>query len=292
MRLLDGVLPIDKNEGPTSHDIVSVARRSLGIRAVGHTGTLDPFASGLLLLCLGRSTRLAEYLTGLPKSYSATIRLGVVTETDDLQGAVVSSSDGWTSVTQGRLEAALDANRGHFLQVPPRYSAKRVQGRRMYEVARSGGEVEAKPSPVTVTRLEAIRFEPPEVDIVVDCASGTYIRAIGRDIGETLGVGAHLTALRRTRIGKFDVGESITVEALADESRVASALVSPAEALADLPTFVLEASEMEAVSHGRSVPAPVESSAGATVAMVSRDGRLVAIGESTGERLQPRKVFV
>jgi tRNA pseudouridine55 synthase len=291
MSALDGVLPVDKPEGPTSHDVVAMARRALRIRAIGHTGTLDPFASGLLLLCLGRSTRLAEYLTGLPKSYSATLRLGIVTDTDDREGDVLSDTDAWTAVTPESLEAALAVNRGELLQLPPRYSAKRVGGRRMYDIAREGGEVEIQPARVVVSRLEVTRFDLPEVEIEVQCSSGTYIRAIGRDIGEHLGVGAHLTSLRRTRIGRFDVTCAIPVDALSDEERVSSALLSPAEAVADLRSFVLAPHETEAICHGRSVPAPDEAPGATPVAMLSPEGKLIAIGESKGGRLQPRKVF-
>jgi tRNA pseudouridine55 synthase len=291
MRALEGVLPVDKPEGPTSHDIVSRARRALGLRAIGHTGTLDPFASGLLLLCLGRSTRLAEYLTGLPKSYQATLRLGVSTDTDDREGRVLSTNEDWESVTPARLESALAANRGEILQVPPQYSAKRVDGRRMYEVAREGGERSLEPCSVVVSGLHAVRFELPEVDLEVDCSSGTYIRAIARDVGEHLGVGAHLTALRRTRIGGFTVSDAVGLEDLTDGERVAEALVSPAEAVADFPAFVLEPNEAIAIGHGRSVPAPANTAAAAPVALLSVDGTLLAIGESTGSELRPRKVF-
>jgi len=291
MSELNGVLPVDKPTGPTSHDVVATARRQLGLRRIGHTGTLDPFASGLLLLCLGPSTRLAEYLTGLPKSYVATLHLGVVTDTDDLEGTVMTRVESLESVTPDRLERALDEQRGEILQVPPRFSAKKVGGRKLYEAARAGEEVEIQPSRVQVTRLVATRFEPPEVDIEVDCSSGTYIRALARDIGERLGVGAHLTALRRTRIGRFDVEQAIGMEQLTDPAAVSSALLSPAEALGDMPAVTLPESERSILAHGGSVPAPEGTPEDGPLALLAADGALMAIGERRGSRIQPRKVF-
>ncbi|HUF76850.1 MAG TPA: tRNA pseudouridine(55) synthase TruB, partial [Longimicrobiales bacterium] len=187
MSSLNGVLPVDKPAGPTSHDIVDRARRALRTRRIGHTGTLDPFASGLLLLCVGPATRLAEYLTALPKSYEATLRLGVATTTDDAEGEPVRTSDAWKAVDESAVRTAFERQTGDILQVPPAYSAKRVAGERMYDVARRGGTVELEAVPVHVSRIELTRFEPPEVDFTVDCSSGTYIRAIARDVGEQLG---------------------------------------------------------------------------------------------------------
>src|SRR5690606_15475878 len=151
MNPLNGVLPVDKPSGPTSHDIVAIARRALGIRRIGHTGTLDPFATGLLLLCLGPATRLAEYLSGLPKSYVATMRLGASTSTDDLEGETLESSERWRDISVDALSSALLQQTGDILQVPSRYSAKKIAGERMYDVARRGGVVDLPPVPVTVT---------------------------------------------------------------------------------------------------------------------------------------------
>jgi tRNA pseudouridine55 synthase len=250
----NGVLPVDKPEGPTSHDVVARARRSLGLRRIGHTGTLDPFASGLLLLCIGPATRLAEYLTHLPKSYRATLRLGAVTDTDDREGEVVRFSDGWREVTEAALEGALDRQRGAILQVPPRFSAKKVAGERMYDVARRGGVVETAPVSVSISRLQVTRFAPPDVDFEVDCSSGTYIRAIARDVGEALGVGAHLVSLRRTRIGAHSVDGAIAVDRLEDRDAVGSALLSPARAVAHLPRVEVTPREIEILATGGWIP--------------------------------------
>lgn len=287
-----GILPVDKPEGPTSHDVVGRARRALRLKRIGHTGTLDPFASGLLLLCLGPATRLAEYLTALPKSYTATLRLGQATDTDDATGRTISESDAWTSVGETALRAALAAQQGEIEQLPPVYSAKKVDGERAYAAARRGDEVKRTPARVTVLAIELLRFDPPFADFSVDCSSGTYIRSIARDVGEALGVGAHLTALRRTRVGRFEVGSALTVEALDDPAAVSTALVSPAEALAHLPAATVDAAGMRSLGYGGAVPAPESVPTGRPVAILSPEGGLLAVGERVGDELRPRKVFV
>ena len=290
MTPLNGVLPVDKPSGPTSHDIVAIARRALGIRRIGHTGTLDPFASGLLLLCLGPATRLAEYLSGLPKSYAATMRLGVTTTTDDPEGEVLESSDRWRDVSIDDLRAALQTQTGDLQQVPSRYSAKKVDGERMYDVARRGGVVDLKAVPVTVTRLELQRFDPPDADFIVDCSSGTYIRAIARDVGQILQVGAHLTRLRRTGIGQFDVTAALSLDDLVDPALVQCALLPPARAVSHLAARTTTPEEAALLGHGSRIV--VGSAAGeGQVALLSQAGDLLAIGEVDGEWIRPRKVF-
>jgi tRNA pseudouridine55 synthase len=290
MSSINGVLPVDKPTGPTSHDVVATARRALRERRIGHTGTLDPFASGLLLLCLGTATRLAEYLIALPKSYTATLILGVATDTDDRQGDVVARSEAWRGLGVHQVADALRAHQGDLLQVPPAYSAKRVAGERMYDVARRGEHVELPAVPVTISRIALLRFEPPEVDFLVDCSSGTYIRSIARDVGHTLGVGAHLSCLRRTRIGRWSVDEALPVAALEDRDGVRRALVPPAAAVEDFPRQILDEPETSALRQGRAVPARIAPSPG-PVALLSGTGELLAIGEHRGARIQPRKVF-
>ena len=286
-----GVLPVDKPEGPTSHDAVAAVRRALRTRQVGHTGTLDPFASGLLLVCVGPSTRLAEYLTPLPKTYLATMRLGEETDTDDLTGRVVSSSDGWRAVREDDVARALAAQAGTIQQMPPAYSAKKVEGRRSYDVARGGGEVALAPVAVTIHAIRVVSVDLPDVVFEVTCGSGTYIRAIARDVGRALGVGGHLRTLRRTRIGAHDVDHAVPVDALGDEARVAAAMIAPADALAHLPRVVADARGQADVAHGRAVPAPDGLAADGPVAVVSEAGALLAVGEAADGRVRPRKVF-
>jgi tRNA pseudouridine55 synthase len=292
MSELNGVLPVDKPEGPTSHDAVSMARRALGMRRIGHTGTLDPFASGLLLLCLGPATRLSEYLTALPKRYSATLLLGMTTDTDDRTGQALQTDDGWRALSRAAVEGAVQSQVGSILQRPPTYSAKKVDGERMYAAARRGAPVARDPVPVFVDAIRILRYEPPEVDLQIDCGSGTYIRAIARDVGEALGVGAHLTRLRRTGVGSFEIEHAITVERLGDPAAVETALLPPAAALAHLPAVTLLADQVQAVLHGRAVESDLPVDEDRPLALLAPDHQLVAIGERSGAVIRPRKVFV
>lgn len=286
-----GVLPVDKPVGPTSHDAVAAVRRALCTRQVGHTGTLDPFASGLLLVCLGPATRLAEYLTPLPKTYRAVMRLGEATDTDDRTGEVVARSDAWRELTEARIRAALERQVGEIEQLPPRFSAKKVGGERMYAAARRGEEVERKPSRVVIHRIEVVEFRLPEVELEVECGSGTYIRAIARDAGEALGVGGHLSELRRTRMGAHSAEDAVPLDALGDAERVRSAVLPPAAAVAHLPRVTVDAAGAAALGHGRAVPAPDGAPEGVPLALLAADGTLLAIGERAGDRIQPRKVL-
>ncbi|HEX2188697.1 MAG TPA: tRNA pseudouridine(55) synthase TruB [Longimicrobiaceae bacterium] len=286
-----GVLPVDKPEGPTSHDAVAAVRRALRTRQVGHTGTLDPFASGLLLVCFGPATRLAEYLTALPKTYRATLQLGEATDTDDLTGETVARSDAWRSLPEERVREALASQAGERDQLPPRYSAKKVGGERMYAAARRGEEVERRPVRVVIHRLDVLEVRLPEVEFEVECGSGTYIRAIARDAGEALGVGAHLTRLRRTRVGRHGVEGAVPLDALGDAERVLEAALSPAASVAHLPRAEVDAAGAAAIGHGRAVPAPAGLPEGPPVAVLGADGALLAVGERAGDRIQPRKVL-
>lgn len=289
---LNGVLALDKPVGPTSHDAVAAVRRALHTRAVGHTGTLDPFASGLLLICVGPATRLAEYITPLPKTYVATIRLGAATDTDDHTGTVISSSDEWRDLSAEAVEQALAVQVGTIEQVPPAYSAKKVDGERMYAVARRGGEVEGKPVTVTIHAIRVLSMELPDVVVEVECGSGTYIRAIARDAGEALGVGGHLTALRRTRIGPHDVALAVTMDALGNETAAIAAIIPPAESVSHLPRVMVDDHGRAELGFGRAVAGGEELADGTTAALVdSSSGALLAIGTAAGGRVRPRKVL-
>lgn len=293
-----GVLLVDKPAGPTSHDVVARARSVLDTRRVGHAGTLDPFATGLLLLCVGRATRLVEYLHLLDKGYEARLRLGRETETHDREGKEVSRSEGWREVTAGELEGALADHTGRIRQRPPVFSAKKVDGRRAHRAARAGEEVELAEEEVRVERLELAAWTPPDATIRATVGTGTYVRALARDLGRELGCGAHLRELRRTSVGPFVVERAAGLETL-EEGRVPDdAWLAPAEALAWLPSRQLTGEEAERVSHGSRVPEgrleppalEADDLAASPVALL-RDGRLLAVAERIGGELQPRKVF-
>ncbi len=284
-----GVLPVDKPAGPTSHDVVASARRALRERRVGHTGTLDPFASGLLLLCIGAATRLAEFLSGLDKEYEASARIGIATDTLDHTGAEVSCTDEWRGLPPSVVRQAFEGQQGTRFQTPPAYSAKKVAGRRAYELARQGATVELEPVEVTIHGIDVQEVEDDTVRFRVRCSSGTYVRAIARDAGDTLGVGGHLVALRRTAVGPFRVEDAVRTSALGDTATVLDKLVPPLDALVDWPTIELAGPDVERVRHGQPLPAAGRAPRG--LVALAAGGQLVAVAESDGETLRPRKVF-
>jgi tRNA pseudouridine55 synthase len=300
------VLPVDKPEGPTSHDVVAAARRALGVKRVGHTGTLDPFASGLLLLCVGRATRLAEYFSGLDKSYEAVARLGVGTDTLDREGTIVEETDAWREVTRDQLDRVLEGFRGEIDQVPPAYSAKKVSGERAYQKAREGRAVDLDPCRVTVRALDVTSWDPPHLGFRVTCSSGTYVRSLARDIGNELGVAAHLTGLRRTAIGDWRVEDALLVAQMDDPACVADRGVSPLEALRHLPTLEVDDEIAGRLQVGQAVPlreltehddatalvpVPEGEDPSAHPIAVAHAGGLLAVGESDHGVLRPKKVF-
>ena len=282
------VLPVDKPAGPTSHDVVASARRALGIRRIGHTGTLDPFASGLLLLCVGGATRIAEYLADLPKTYRATARFDGRTLTDDATSEVIEPTDGWRAATPGAIEAAFQAQVGDILQLPPQYSAKKIAGERAYDIARRGDVATLAPVPVHIAAIRLLDVKMPDVEFEVHCASGTYIRAIARDVGALLATGGYLTQLRRTSVGTFHADHAVPLSEIADHERVANAAVTPAQALAHMPSVELTAEQERAIRFGQGIP--VEQATQGVVVLV-RDGELIAIGEADGPQIRPRKVM-
>ena len=289
-----GVIPVDKPTGPTSHDVVAVARRTLGTPRVGHTGTLDPLATGLLLLCVGPATRLVQFLTGLPKDYVARVRLGVRTTTDDSEGEVEATSEGWRELDPGTVQAALGALRGRSWQTPPRFSAKKIGGEAAHYRARRGETVALAPVEVDVLDLELLEWQPPDLELRVCCSSGTYVRALARDLGEALGTGAHLSALRRTAIGEFRVEGALPAAALSDPSLVEQAWITPAAALAHLPWVEVGPADAARLSQGQTVAVAVTEANspppdGPVAVLKGRS--LVAVAEREGERLHPRKVF-
>jgi tRNA pseudouridine55 synthase len=269
-----GILLVDKPGGITSHDVVSRARRALGTRKVGHAGTLDPMATGLLILGVDSSTRLLTYLVGLGKQYTATIRLGQSSTTDDAEGDLSEPVDA-TGPTRAQLDTAVAALTGEIAQVPSTFSAIKVDGRRSYERARSGEAVALAPRTVTVSRFEVVaeRRDPPfvDLDVVVECSSGTYIRALARDLGSSLGVGGHLTALRRTAIGPFHVEDAVSADAI-----TAEALHRPAGVAERLfPRIPLTDEQVTALTQGKKLT--VEAPDADVGAAVAASGRLVGL---------------
>lgn len=306
---MDGVLVIDKPAGLTSHDVVARARHILHERRIGHTGTLDPFATGVLVIMLGKATRLAQFLSGVDKEYEAIIRLGYSTDTGDRTGTRIagpepSKGKEWT---EHEIEAALQSFRGEIDQVPPMYSAKKVEGRKLYELARRGEKVDRQPQRVCIYELEAIR---PEGQLIKDnldgtfdfharvsCSSGTYVRTLAEDLGQRLYVGAHLAELRRTRVGDFRIDQAITLDQLkvhfAEES-LGPILLPPGAALSRLPFVHLNAEDVRRANHGREVSvAEVEWADGENVKMCDAEERLIAVGQydAAARRLHPRVVL-
>jgi tRNA pseudouridine55 synthase len=288
---LPAVLLVDKPAGPTSHDVIQVARRSLGVRRVGHTGTLDPFASGLLLLCVGQATRLADYFHVLPKTYAATAVLGIETDTEDHTGEIAARTDEWRSVTRDDIDRAAQRLRGEQAQIPPAFSAKKVAGRRAYEAARAGDEVEMTAKAVQIHEFEVVAVKLPEVDFVAEVSTGTYVRSLARDLGRDLGCGAHLKSLRRLSIGPYRVTDAVCLPDLQDRNIPPNASLSAARSLSWLPTRRLSPSEVTEVENGRRIPErAVAGDTELPVAMVAGD-RLVAVARRVSDLLQPEKVF-
>jgi tRNA pseudouridine55 synthase len=291
--VVSGVLVVDKPVGLTSHDVVQIIRRGTGIRRAGHTGTLDPRASGVLVVLIGPAVRLSEYVSASDKRYQATIRLGSSTDTYDAEGRVTNYSE-VENISEEQFEETLEQFIGEIEQVPPPYSAIKVQGRKAYEMAREGEEVSLEPRTIQVYSLELLEWAPPEVVIDVFCSSGTYVRSLANDLGKELGSGAHLIGLRRTKSGRFTLRDAVPLRRL-QEAFVAGDwykyLIPAAEALADWPMVELDGDQVELIRHGHRIPA--EEGIEGWARGVSEQGDLVALLEVDKEsnEWQPRKVF-
>ncbi|KDA05839.1 tRNA pseudouridine synthase B [Microbacterium sp. CH12i] len=283
-----GILLVDKPGGLTSHDVVARTRRAFGTRKVGHAGTLDPMATGLLVLGIEGATRLLTYVVGADKTYFATIRLGQTTGTDDAEGEVTSTADAATvrAVTGAQIADGIAALTGDISQVPSAVSAIKVDGRRAYDRVRAGEHVELKARAVTVSRFDVLDERQSEgfrdLDVVVDCTSGTYIRALARDLGSALGVGGHLTALRRTRIGPFDVADAVGLEDLVD----ATTLTPAAAAAQILQPLEVSADEARDLRHGKRLAGSASRLDGALGAAIDPDGELIGVVEKRGTDLK------
>jgi tRNA pseudouridine55 synthase len=294
---ISGALVVDKPVGMTSHDVVQAIRNGTGLRRAGHTGTLDPRASGVLVILVGPAVRLSEYVSASDKRYQAIIRLGGSTDTFDAEGKVTLSKDPLT-VTEEQFDKALQTFVGEIEQTPPPYSAVKVQGRKAYEMARQGEEVDLTPRKITVHHLEVLEWAPPEVVIDVHCSSGTYVRSLANDLGVMLGCGAYLVGLRRTKSGRFSLRDSVPLRKLQEAFTAGNwyqYLIPAAEALGDWPAVELNPDEVEGVRHGHRVKVvgePTETK----VRGVSTQGELVAlmeivINEDGSREWQPKKVF-
>ena len=283
----DGLLLLDKPAGISSHDAVLSARRSLGEKRIGHAGTLDPFATGLLVLLTGRATRLLPYIPGEPKVYEATFRFGSETDTEDLLGTVTREA---SLPDERAVRDALPRLTGCIDQVPPAYSAKRVDGQRAYEAARAGVALELKPVTITVHSWELLAWNGESCEVRIICAGGTYVRSLARDLGRMVGSAAHVSALRRTTAGAFSVADAQLVTLLRDE---APRLRSPLDALPHLPQVALSHDEVHRIRRGLDIAIATDPIAQTShVALVAAEhGGLIALGERIRDRWQPRVVM-
>jgi tRNA pseudouridine55 synthase len=281
---VDGVLLVDKPEGPTSHDVVAVARRALGVRRIGHAGTLDPMATGLLVLMIGRATRLATFLSGMDKTYRGTLRLGIATDTYDRDGTP-SGPPRPVTVDAAAVEAAFGRFQGTVTQVPPVFSAKKVHGTPMYRLARRHRPVSPVPTTVTFRQLRFSGLSGSDVAFESQVSAGTYLRSFAHDLGEILGCGAHLYSLRRIAAGPFSVDGALTPEELAALGPGSVARVTPMEEIPlGLPTLVLTSAGTQAIRHGRpcglnEVAAPRPPLPPGRCRLKGPEGRLLGIGE-------------
>ena len=298
---MDGIILIDKPAGITSHDVVNRLRRAPGIKRVGHTGTLDPFATGLLVMLVGQATRLARYLDKDEKEYEALVQFGSETDTGDATGRQIAEC-GLRNTDLAARVASIDwvdifsQFQGEIMQVPPMYSAKKVEGKKLYELARQGKDIERKPVQVTIRELELLEHDqpsPPSRRIRVVCSAGTYIRTVAEDIGRAAGLGAHLTELRRTRAGRFHISNAITLEELDRAPNRSRFFVPMSEAAGHLPPFQLNDDRVAKTRSGLSSRTNGEFEAGRPVRMLDPQGNLIAIGEfdAVEKTVQPKVVF-
>jgi tRNA pseudouridine55 synthase len=286
----DGLVVVDKPAGFTSHDVVAKLRKAYGQRKVGHAGTLDPDATGVLLVGLGRATRLLRYLSESGKAYEGRIVFGIATSTLDAAGEIVEQRP--MPLTRDDVERALPRFIGDIEQLPPMVSAVKIGGRRLHELARKGEEVERAPRPVHVDRFEVTAFEPgpyPTADVVVECGSGTYVRSLAADLGGALGGCAHLAALRRTRVGSFTLAEGRPLDVI--EADPAAAVLPLATAMRDLERVVVDDEQARAVAHGVSFASGALTVQGdGPYALVGSDGALLAVYDTRGAALRPAVV--
>ena len=284
---LFGFLNIYKPKGLTSHDVVARLRKITKVRQIGHTGTLDPFATGVLPICIGKATRLIEYLDD-DKEYLATVQFGKNTATYDLEGEITATFD--KKVTEEDVKNALKDFEGEISQIPPIYSAIKVNGKKLYDYARQGQDIEIKPRKVTISKIELKEFDKTSqsAKITVACSKGTYIRSIAYDLGAKLGCGGYLTALERAKAGKFQVNSAIKLEDLTEVSQIVENLINPLDML-NIPIHNLSENEREKVSHGMSICN--SDFPDSDIVILSYGGRIYAIGKVEQNKILVKKVF-
>ena len=295
---MDGILNINKATGMTSHDVVAKIRKILNQKRVGHAGTLDPAASGVLPICIGLGTRVAEYLGESGKAYHADIIFGTVTDTYDSEGSIIRTAS-TADLTLSSIEKALQHFLGSQMQLPPRYSAIKIQGQPAYKRVRSGEELIMTARPITITSLKILAWEPPRLTLAIECSKGTYIRSLAYDLGEQLRCGAYLAALIRTRSGPFLLSESITLEQLATAASTGTVeeyLYPPDTALQDYPALPLDAATVERVLHGNAFhhdPNSLSTSCPELARVYDTSGHFLAIARWRPDQnfWQPIKVF-
>ncbi len=293
--LITGALVIDKPVGMTSHDVVKIVRNGTGIRRAGHTGTLDPRASGVLVVLIGPAVRLSEFLSASDKRYQAILRFGVATDTYDTEGKQVGETKSIDHIQESDFQQLLKEYEGRISQVPPAYSAVKVNGEKAYNLARKGENVELEPRMIDVYNLELLEWAPPEAVIDVYASSGTYVRSLANDLGNDLSVGAHLTGLRRTKNGQFTLRDAVRLEVLKDSFEAGDwykHLIPAADTLADWHTLELSPEDADMIKHGVRIPADPGSKGWARG--LSEQGDLIALLEAAedGDTWQPRKVFI
>lgn len=281
-----GFLNVYKPQGKTSHDVVAILRRVTKIKQIGHTGTLDPFAEGVLPICIGKATRLIEYLED-DKAYIGTVQFGKSTTTYDTEGEGVNVSDKKVSIEE--VENALPQFRGEIQQLPPIYSAIKVNGKKLYEYARKGEEVKIEPRRVNIYKLELVNFdyEKQTAELLIECSKGTYIRSIANDLGEVLGCFGHLIKLVRIKAGKFEINESIKLTDLENTEQVQKKLIYPTEYL-NYPKYELSSKEKELVSHGMAINIDLEDG----IVILTEQNKLIAIAQVENKKAKMSKVFI
>ena len=283
-----GFLNVYKPVGKTSHDVVAVLRRVTKVKQIGHTGTLDPFAEGVLPVCIGKATRLIEYLND-DKAYTGTVQLGKSTTTYDIEGEGVKESE--KTVSKEEIEQALNQFKGDIEQFPPMYSAIKVKGKKLYEYAREGKDVKVEPRKVNISEIKILNYDENkrQLELYIACSKGTYIRSIANDLGEVLGTYGHLTKLVRVQAGNFSVNESAKLDELDTVEKVENRLIYPLKYL-DYPKYNLNSEELEKVSHGMGITSDTDLCDG--IIILISDNQLVAVGEVSSNKIKCSKVFI